>query len=62
MSEREFQAAIKRRGWHETGVFGYVSDGTLHVSRWNGGDNRRQQLVYLIKTFEKHAKKAVEES
>jgi hypothetical protein len=53
MSKREFESALKRRGFKYTGFLGYVDVGDgLHVCPRNAGTNRRAQLAYLIRKKE----------
>ncbi len=53
MSEREFQAGLKRNGMTPT-LMGYVRVTPSSASyRYNAGDRRRDQLAYLIEQQKK---------
>ena len=50
MTKRQFRTALNRRGFGSFEFFGYVRcPSGVHVCRFNAGDNRREQLAYLIK-------------
>lgn len=53
MSERQFLAALKKRGMRPA-LMGYVrvTESTA-VYRYNAGERRRDQLAYLIEQQEK---------
>jgi hypothetical protein len=53
MTAAQFGASLKRHGMTPQGFMGYVDVGIpnhrLHISGWNGGERRRDQLAYLLK-------------
>ena len=55
ISEKQFIAACKRRGWTiSQTMFGYVRSAEgLSVSRLNCDGTRRQQLAYLVRQFQR---------
>lgn len=57
MTQRQFAEALARHGMREQGIMGYVDVGipghSLHVSKFNAGDNRRAQLAYLLRSKER---------
>ncbi len=64
LTEKQFQAALKRNGMSRPGVFGYVDVGNgVQISVWNAGAkaSRRQQLAFLIadrdRTFKREAER-----
>lgn len=59
MTQAEFDAACKRRGFETQGFGGYFRLDTLatRVSAWNAGTNRRAQLAYLIQEHARHAER-----
>jgi len=56
MSQKQFNNACKRHGFKSVGFMGYYimpADSDTHVSKWNIGDNRRNQLKYLLQQNER---------
>jgi hypothetical protein len=55
MTKRQFLNALAERGFRLQGFLGYVDLGNgLHVSRLNAGNRLRDQLAYLIRSYERH--------
>lgn len=60
MTQKQFDAALKRHGMVDLGFMGYVRikspvrDAATNVSAWNAGDRRRDQLAYLIKAKDRY--------
>ncbi len=55
MTQKEFDEACQRHGFHPGGTMGFYHHKTGGVSVWNVGRNatRRQKLAYLIREFGK---------
>lgn len=53
LTSGQFKASLARHGMTLQGFMGYVDMGLpnhrLHVSGWNGGERRRDQLAYLLR-------------
>ena len=55
LTQKQFDAALKRNGIGPRKFFGYhVVGGNLSVCAFNAGDCRRDQLSYLIAEKRKH--------
>lgn len=52
LTQKQFEYRATKLGFKKGGWLGYwslVSDPSIHVSVWNAGPRRRDQLAYLIR-------------
>ncbi len=63
MTQREFDKATAKHGLRGEGIMGYYAfdlpgGGQCCISKLNAGDNRREQLAYLLREKDKAIAKA----
>lgn len=63
MTTAQFKAACKRRGFVDMRIMGFYSlpESGFHVSVWNVGKRRRDQLAYLIQEQRRLSEKSESE-
>jgi hypothetical protein len=60
LSETQLRAKLEKLGFKPNGFMGYYSlpspCAAISISKFNAGSNRRAQLAYLVREFNKYKK------